>query len=104
MQKKAEMLSHHVPDAIRSKMMDFPFRPREQIFYGNIFSLLLFQHLAWGTPNISCHLDFYPIDPLKYEFIFKWQQNFLKSSKKKGYFSPTIVGRKKVFKIRFRLF
>ena len=32
MQKKAEMLSHHVLDAMRTKMMDFPFKPREQKF------------------------------------------------------------------------
>ena len=40
MQKKAEMLSHHVPDAMRPKVMDFPEQmPWEQKFYGNIFSL-----------------------------------------------------------------
>ena len=46
MQKKTGMLSHHVPDAMRPKTMDFPFKPREQKFYGNIFLLILFPHLA----------------------------------------------------------
>ena len=49
MQKKAEMESQDVPDAKRPKLMDFP---REQNFYWNIFSLVLFPHLAWVTPKI----------------------------------------------------
>ena len=46
MQKKTDIFSHHIPDAMRPKMMDYPFQPGEQKFYGNIFSLLLFPHLA----------------------------------------------------------
>ena len=41
MQKKAE-----IRDVLRTKMMDFPFKPGGQNFYCNIFSLLLFPHLA----------------------------------------------------------
>ena len=55
MQKKAEMESQDVTDAMRPKMMHFPFKPREQKLYWNIFSLLLFPRLAWVTPNISWH-------------------------------------------------
>ena len=53
MQKKAEIGSQDVLDVLRTKMMDFPFKPGGQNFY--IFSLLLFPHLAWVTPKISWH-------------------------------------------------
>ena len=53
MQKKAEM-SHHVPDEMVPEMMDFPLKSWEKNIYANIFSLLLFPHLAWVTPNFSC--------------------------------------------------
>ena len=46
MQKKAEIGSQDVLDVLRTKMMDFPFKPGGQNFYCNIFSLLLFPHLA----------------------------------------------------------
>ena len=47
--------SQDVWNVLRPKMMDFAFKPREKKFYWNIFSLLLFPHLAWVTPKILWH-------------------------------------------------
>ena len=41
MQKKAEIVSHLVLDEMRHKMMDFPFKPREQKIDGFFFLTII---------------------------------------------------------------